>query len=87
MLDDKKWESLFVGTRGYDCGLLWGQIYRVITFCPIVDCYRGEKNIKVSRWIETLPKEQYIYYEAWFLLRGCGESPYYGKWWWEASSV
>ena len=52
------------------------QIYRVITFCPIVNCYGGGKNIKVLGWIETLLEEQDIYSEAWCLFKGCRQSPY-----------
>ena len=62
--------------RGYDYGLESGQIYKVIMSCPTVDCYGGEKGIKVLGWIEALLKEQDIYYEVECLFKGCEHSPY-----------
>ena len=35
-----------------------------LTFCSTIDCYRGRKDIKVSRWIKVLSEEQNIYFEA-----------------------
>ena len=34
------------------------------TFCSTIDCYIREKCIKVLGWIETLSREQDIYFEA-----------------------
>ena len=67
------------GIGGDDCGPVLGQIYRVVTFCLTVDCYKGGKSIKVSGWIKALPEEQDIYSQTWHLFKDCGQSPYWRK--------